>query len=537
MRLGTTGRSKRVAERAASGLSSGKDVGVIQVRSWLRLVTSGLGLALVLGPFAPAADPDPKEQVVAYNRRTFKVPVTIPTKDVARLKEVQLLAATGGGDWEMVGTTSPDRPYFLFTAKTDGQYWFAARTVDKQGRLFPPNGTDIEPNMRVMIDTKKPEMSIEPRPRRGNVASIEWDVTDEALDLTTLAFEYQVDNSTDWIPITIRRPSRIGVESWDAGTSEPLKVRGTVADKAKNRQVVVASVPGGGASADGAVAPTESADPNVPPPIGTFASTDVSRSPAAASPSPKRSRAAGNEVAGAYDPYSAPSGDRGAGDPGAGGASRSAKPAPAAVPIATPKFALQYEVDDAGPNGAQRVELFVTSDGGQTWTSKGEDPDRKSPFQVDLGGEGRYGLKLVASSAANQGDQPPVPGEIPETSVEVDTSGPAIAIDQPQVRGNQLLITWQASDPHPAKQPVMISIKADGPGNNWSYITPTPVENTGQYSWLISAKCPPKIRVRIDIRDGLGNLSFAETSESSPVIVDLTKPRGRITKVITNPAR
>ena len=501
-------------------------------------MTWSLGLSLVLGPLALAADPDSKEQVVAYNRRTFKVPVTIPAKDVARLKEVQLLSAMGGGDWEMVGTTSPDRPYFLFTAKTDGQYWFAARTVDKQGRLFPPNGTDIEPNMRVMIDTKKPEMSIEPRARRGNIASIEWDVTDEALDLESLAFEYQVDNSTDWIPITIRKPARIGIESWDAGTAEPLKVRGTVSDKAKNRQVVVAAVPGGGAPTDGAIAPTESADPNVPPPIGTFASTEVSRSPAASTANPKRSRPATGEVAGAFDPYSAAGADRMSGPDSSGGASpRSAESAPAATPIASPKFALQYEVDDAGPNGPQRVELFVTSDGGQTWTSKGEDPDRKSPFPVDLGGEGRYGLKLVARSAADQGDRPPVAGEIPQTWVEVDTTGPTLTIDQPQVRGHQLLITWNASDPHPAAQPVMISIKGDGPGSQWQYITPSPVENTGQYAWLISAKCPPKIRVRIDMRDGLGNLSSAETPESNPVIVDLTKPRSRIKKVVATPAQ
>ncbi len=205
--------------------------------------------------------------------------------------------------------------------------------------------------------------------------------------------------------------------------------------------------------------------------------------------------------------------------------------------MASPKFALQYAVDDAGPNGPAVVELFVTNDGGKTWTSRGEDPDRTSPFVVDLGGEGRFGLKLVAKSAANQGDRPPVAGEIPQTSVEVDTSGPAVTLDPPRLEGNRLVINWHASDAHPAARPVMISIRPDTPDARWQIITPTPVENTGQYRWLISARCPPKIHVRVDVRDSLGNLGFAETTETGPVVVDRSKPKGRILGLDANASR
>ena len=82
----------------------------------------------------------------------------------------------------------------------------------------------------------------------------------------------------------------------------------------------------------------------------------------------------------------------------------------------------------------------------------------------------------------------------------------------------------------------MISIRAaDGPPGNWQIITPTPVDNTGQYQWLISPKCPAKVQVRVDVRDALGNLGFAETTE--PVIVDRTRPKGRILGLDTAPAR
>jgi len=492
---------------------------VKQGRALLRLVTLKLGLALALGTVAPAQAPPNKIQTVAYNSRKFKIPFNIPAEDIPRYKQVQLWSSSdAGGSWRQVAVATPDKPSFLFTAKADGEYWFMVRTVDTKGRLFPVDDADLEPNMKVKIDTKKPTVIIEPRARRGNIASIEWDVTDDLIALDTLAFDYQAENSTEWTPIPIRKQSRIGVESWDAGTSEPIKVRGVVADLAGNRQVVTVNLPGGGLSDDLSATPADMGDSSNPPPIGTLTSNE-----SRPSPSKRPERTANGDSSGGFDPFAANAPERPA------GVDR-APPAESAPPIlvASPKFGLQYAVDDAGPNGPAVVELFVTNDGGRTWTSRGEDTDRTSPFQVDLGGEGRFGLKLVAKSAANQGDRPPTPGEVPQTLVEVDSTGPTVTLEPPRLSGNKLLITWHANDAHPTSRPLMISIRADAPDAKWQIITPLPIENTGQYHWLISAKCPPKIHVRVDVRDALNNLGYAETPENSPVLVDRSKPKGRI---------
>ena len=495
----------------------------MQGRFWRRLATFKLGLSLALGSLAHAAPPaSPNAQLVSYNRRSFLVPFNIPAADVPRYKQVQLWASSNGGaSWKQVATTTPIKPFFNFTARTDGEYWFAVRTVDNRGNLFPSDESDIMPNMKVTIDTKKPSMTIEPRARRGNVASINWDVTDEALDLETLAFDYQIENTNEWVPIPIQKQSRIGFESWDAGTSEPVKVRGVVFDKAKNRQSVVVELPGGGASDELLAMPTDLDDANNPPPMGTFAS-EATRPISSSSPSRRTETVADPDSSGAFDPFTSGNTDR---PP----SRESAPPTESSNPpimVASPKFGLQYAVDDAGPNGPAVVELYVTSDGGRTWTSRGEDTDRTSPFQVDLGGEGRFGLKLVAKSAADQGDRPPVAGETPKTTVEVDSSGPSVTLDKPKLEGNRLQIRWKVDEPHPATRPVMISIRPDGPDARWQIITPSSIENTGQYNWLISSKCPPKIQVRVDVRDALGNLGFAETSDS--VLVDRSKPKGRI---------
>ena len=501
---------------------------MIQGLGWLRPITLSLGLGLALVAVAPAAPPASPVQVVVYNRRSFLVPFNIPPGDIPRYKEIQLWSATSGGDYQRVASTTPDRPFFNFTARTDGEFWFAVRTVDNQGRLFPSDNATIKPNMKVTIDTVKPVLEIVPRVRRGNLASIEWTATDEALDLETLAFDYQVDGSTEWVPIPLSRPSRSDIQSWDAGTSEPLKVRGVVADLAKNRQVVEVALPSGSAPEEMSPAPSEPLDANVPPAIGTFASNAASRPPSANSTGP-RNRGGNPENAGAYDPYSA-SASGSADRLTANDARSTAAPEPAEPPIliASPRFGLQYRVDDAGPNGPAVVELYVTSDGGRTWTNRGGDPDKTSPFAVDLGGEGRFGLKLVAKSAAEQGDRPPIAGEAPRTVVDVDSTAPVVTLDRPRLEGNRLVINWRANDAHPASRPVMISVRADTPDARWQIITPSPVENTGQYYWLVSNRCPPKIHVRVDVHDDLGNLGFAETSATDPVIVDRSKPKSRI---------
>jgi len=494
----------------------------------MRLATLGLGLALALGALAQAAPPAraPRPQVVDHNRRAFRIPLNIPREDVPRYKQFQLWSSgDGGGRWDKGDSTTLERPFFAFSAPVDGEYWFAVRTVDTKGRLFPADEADIEPIMKVIIDTKRPTMILEARKRRGNYASVRWEVADEHLDLGSLVIEYQAEGARDWARAPIAKPARLGIASWDAGTAEPIKVRGTISDRASNTEVVTINLPDGSASGSG-----ESADPNVPPPVGTFASGGAERSPPQSLSGPPPMPSMDGEPVGG----SGPSGDFNPfGSNPSTGASRPAggPPAPEStsppILVSNPKFGLQYAVDDAGPLGPAAVELWVTTDGGRTWFSRGEDPDRASPFPVDLGGEGSFGLKLVAKSAANQGDRPPVAGEAPVTVVEVDSSGPAVKLDPPRMVGPNLVINWHASDPHPAPRPVMISVKDDSPEGKWRLITPA-IENKGQFTWTVPAGCPPKIHVRVDVRDSLGNIGFAETAENAPVLVDRSKPKGRI---------
>jgi hypothetical protein len=506
-----------------------------------RLATLGLGLSLALGTSARAFPQDkPKVQVVPTNRRAFRIPFNINPADRARYKQVQLVASSdGGGHWEKIDATTPDRPSFTFKAPRDGEFWFAVRTLDTKNRLSPPDDAEIEPNMKVVVDTVPPQIDLEVLPRRGSAVTVRWDLIDERLDLNSLQLEYQAVGSTGWTPVTIRKPGRLGKETWDAGTSEPLKVRMSVSDKAENSKTVTLTAPDGKPRNRPSVEPSEGSDGDSPPPRGTFASSEAERSgpsPVLSEPPtmPGVGEGGGDPIppaspVGNFNPFNSNEarGPKPGGRPSSGGTP--ADPSNPPMLIASPKFGLRYEVEDAGPNGPAAVELYITTDGGRNWFKRGEDPDRTSPFPVDLGGEGTFGLKLVCKSSANQGDQPPTSGEVPLTLVEVDSSGPVVKLDPIRVIGTKAIITWHANDPHPVARSVMISVKPDTPDAPWSPITPSPIENNGQYTWILPANCPPRIHFRVDVTDSLGNRGFAETIETGAILVDRTKPKGRIT--------
>ncbi len=501
-------------------------------RAWERLATIGLGLALSLGHLAPAAPPSNKAPTIHHKQRAFRIPFNIDPADRPRYKQVQLWAFSSGvGKWTQADATTPDRPSFTFRATRDGEYWFSVRTLDTKNRLIPADDADIEPNMKVIVDTVAPTINLEAMPRRGNIAAVRWEVVEEHLDLGSLQLEYQAEGAKDWAQVPIRKPARMGVETWDAGTAEPLKVRASAADKAGNRTVVPLNLPDGAPGGDPGASPGDVADPNVPPARSNFATAEGDRSAPASilpGPAPMPAMDAGPSPspasAGGFNPFT--TGGPVQAGPAPGGTSPDA-PAPPIL-VASPRFGLQYEVEDAGPNGPAAVELYVTTDGGRTWFSRGEDADKRSPFQVDLGGEGTFGLKLVARSAANQGDQPPNPGELPRTVVEVDSTGPDVKLDPPKVVGNRALLTWHAKDPHPAPRSVMISVRSDAPDGHWQSITPAPIENNGHFTWVLPARCPPRIHFRVDVLDALGNRGHAETIEMGAVLVDRTRPRGRI---------
>ncbi|MDR3622279.1 MAG: hypothetical protein P4L85_23210, partial [Paludisphaera borealis] len=184
-----------------------------------------------------------------HKDKSFRIPFNINEQGRAQLKEVQLWVSEDSGyTWKAASKTRPELGKFTFRAPGDGEYWFAVRTVTTDDRYSPPLDQTVEPSMKVIIDSVPPSLVVEADGRRGSVAQVRWVAKDENLDLKTLVLEYQVEGALKWKQVPLRKPAVVGVQKWDAGTADSLRVRASVSDKAGNVAESVIALPEGSAA-------------------------------------------------------------------------------------------------------------------------------------------------------------------------------------------------------------------------------------------------------------------------------------------------
>ncbi len=511
------------------------------------LATVGLGLmALAGGIAAPgqalAQSPSGRltapatpqsDAAIPTKNQSFRIPFNIDPRDRGRLKEVQLyFSVDSGQSWHLASSITPDRGSFTFRAPRDAEYWFAVRTIDDRGLPYPPDDAKFDgPDMRVVVDTTPPGLQITSKGRRGSVAGVRWEMRDEHLDPKSLVIQYQTEGARDWREVPIHDRRLIGEELWDAGTAAPLLVQAWVDDTAGNRALTTLRLEDGIAAVS-----TPSVDDvrnfEQPPEIAPIRSVSRLDTPSGFTTTAPSGGDFGRSPGDDRDFYTT--------GPAAAAPSSHDPRDPATTDpdsvrsllVKSPAFELQYAVEDAGPDGPALVELWITRDGGQTWSRQPEDADRHSPYPVNLGGEGTYGLWLVVQAASGLGDRPPRPGDRPQMWVEVDSQPPALQLFPPRIGTGpnlgKVLITWQASDPHLAKKPVMISYLADDPNDTQWHPVAERLDNTGSYIWTVPPDAPARFHLRVDVIDSVGNTSYVETTPNGPILVDRSRPRGRI---------
>jgi hypothetical protein len=213
---------------------------------------------------------------------------------------------------------------------------------------------------------------------------------------------------------------------------------------------------------------------------------------------------------------------------------------------------LDFEVK-AGPSGVGAVEVYATTDEGTTWDPMPVSPDAvvlpvgdggragTGSVTVSLAREGVvYGFYIVVKNRAGIGKPPPHRGDPPQVRVELDTMLPLAKLYAPAqdpARPNALILAWTASDRNLAASAIVLEW-AERKEGSWVPISPEPLANnlpeqaasgldrqnvpTGSYSWQIPDRMPPKVYLRLSVRDTAGNVAVAETRE--PVIIDLFQP-------------
>lgn len=501
---------------------------------------------------------------VVTNKLRFRIPFRFDMQALQRMnaRELQLFVSSSrGGSWELAQSITPQTGKFEYQAPADGEYWFAVRTIDGNGLSHPP-GPKFEPGLIVVVDTIAPTLAINLEQTPGGKIQLTWSANDAQLDMGTLRLEYTQPGMGAPESVSVV-PSARGMTAWTVPAAGRVRVKGTISDLAGNVGQASAEIDAVGAGptkpttpdlrapiADGPKAEQFSEQP-LPAPGITIEPQLTAKPPATTmrpgmTPAPPSTPILPNtpttplvsdqpafrpEVV--QDRWPAPT-------------QENTTPSPPEPPafrtnsrqriVNSRHFQLGYKLDDVGPSGIGGVELYITQDQGRMWYRYGEDPDRLSPFEVQVPRDGEYGFAVRVRSGAGLGSEPPAQGEPPAIQVIVDQTPPRLELlPIEQGRGadlNQLLIRWRVAEDHPTDKPISLYY-APSPAGPWEPISGWR-SDTGSYAWSVGPGSPAQFYVRVMVRDAAGNVSHVDSAQ--PVVVDLTRPSARIVDVEAMPA-
>ncbi|HJT77088.1 MAG TPA: hypothetical protein VJ739_07770, partial [Gemmataceae bacterium] len=478
------------------------------------------------------------------NKQQFRLPFNLDERERQKLREIQLYVKYGDEGWACRETAQPSQRAFTFHAAQDGEYSFNIVTVDKAGRPTPADVTHEAPALVVVVDTAAPDLQVIPVPAAVSPSGedcLRCVVRDANPDPSTVKLEYQAADKS-WkalepvpgSPDLFRCP---GKASWSG------RLRASATDRADNhatREVALEGPAAPHVTASAAPAHVETRSEKVavpaPKPMPVTAGPDLNppivrtsvKMPAEPAPRHEPPAVAHHEPMPPVHTEPAP-------------AHRCACPAEREQGMANRQLlnsthaVLDYRIDQVGPSGVSKVEVWMTADEGKTWQRLCEDRNHRSPVEFDLPREGLYGICIVVTNGNSISDPPPTAGTTPDWWIEVDTTRPTAQLQSVRPGSAEdagtLLITWAASDKNLGNDPVDLyyATNQNGP---WSPIG-RGLRNDGAYRWTAPRDGTGQYYIRMDVTDRAGNLTRCETPQA--VVLDLTHPKAKVLSVSTSP--
>lgn len=488
-----------------------------------------------------------------YTKTTsFHLPVKIEDRFRDNLREMVLYVKAGQADWMRQEAIAPTGTHFTYKVPQDGEYWFTVVMVDRAGRATPADVGQAPPGLKVVVDTQPPLLEVRPWTSPEGELYLKCLILDPNPDLNSLRLTYAGENGQ---PKVIEpMPNLPGLFRVVGPEMLAAPVRVTAADVAGNqthldvnvRDLVANSTPGGGVPTIQSGIATTSAKietrvpgsdtinavnhqpPQVPPVAAPPSASPMlpgDSVPLPGLPTPPGSGA--NISTGGV-----PSGGIGVAE-----APRTivANGAPSNRQLLnTTQATVEYRIDQVGPSGVGKVEVYLTADQGATWQRAREDQDKRSPADIDLPGEGLFGIRLVLTNGNGFGGTAPQRGESPNFWIEVDTTAPFVQLlpVEPNASSGTLDIRWKATDKNLGAEPVTLLYRSrtDSP---WQVIAR--VKNDGQYRWAFPRDIGSQFFIKIEAVDQAGNVARAETPNA--IVLDMTEPRAVVVGVTGATAR
>ncbi len=175
------------------------------------------------------------------------------------------------------------------------------------------------------------------------------------------------------------------------------------------------------------------------------------------------------------------------------------------------------------------IELWGTDDRGNTWLKWGNDPDRESPFDVQVGTDGLYGFRMVIIGQNGIVSNRPNDGDPADMWINVDTKIPSVKITRALYGegpdAGMLVIDYSCDDENLHDRPISLAY-SERPSGPWTTIV-TGLRNTGIYLWKADPNLPQQVYLRIQAVDRAGNVQEHRLDLPINLRGRLT-PRGRI---------
>lgn len=142
----------------------------------------------------------PQVQKYATKSRKFSIPFSLVSPDQV-IVEVHLFVSTdGGGTWEEHRRADEQATEFPFEAPTDGEFWFAVQTLNRNGERIPARVT--QPELIVVVDTVPPQIEAQSSSDNAGRLVVDWRASDSQLATDTFTIRLRSAGAGDSVPWT-----------------------------------------------------------------------------------------------------------------------------------------------------------------------------------------------------------------------------------------------------------------------------------------------------------------------------------------------
>lgn len=491
-------------------------------------------------------------KVYTTNKTFFHLPIQIDSGARAQLREVILFVKEGQGPWQKKVVARPTDEHFSYRVKDDGEYWFSVVTVNLQGKSYPEDVSKEPPALMVKVDTTLPKATMTQTQQTNGEQAIRCEIKDANPDYGRLKVAYlgQDQNWHDLAPV-LASP---GLFDFPKETVLNGTFRYEATDKAGNSNTgivhvklqtptTVVQAPKTPENLPAAAVipplpePKQSTEPKsevpalTPPSLqdSTSLQPTVPEMPEAKQPfAPSNIQRTNHKIAVPEIPAPNDTIKNNVPEPKNnlpetktpvnGGPSRQL--------LNTRKASIDYRLDQVGPSGVSRVDVWVLAENSYSWQRMATDADQRTPVDVELPGDGVYGIWLAVTNGNGFGGKAPQRNDQPNFWLEVDTTPPYAQINGVDLVSSTgtLEFRWSASDKNLDKNGITLAY-APQPTGPWTPIAQR-LENQGTFSWKFPKSLPPQFFVRMEVRDRAGNVT--QSSWPNPIQLDLTEPRALV---------